>query len=146
MSTRYQEGGGAFSTDGKWVAYQSDVSGRYEVYVISSTGDGQSVQVSSGGGRAPKWGPLGTSLYYRVGRSIVRIQMADGRPIGEPERVFKGPTLDRGSTFSLSPDETKVLAVEVGEEAIRHEIRIITNFFDRIRKVAGPGSRQHSKP
>ncbi|MBK9187417.1 MAG: serine/threonine-protein kinase [Phycisphaerales bacterium] len=146
VNTRYREGGGAFSTDGKWVAYQSNISGRDEVYMISSTGDGQSVQVSSGGGRAPKWGPLGTSLYYRVGRSIMRIEMADGRPNGEPERVFKGPTLDRGSSFSLSPDETKVLAVEVGEEAILNEIRIITNFFDRIRKVAGPGSRQHSKP
>lgn len=146
VSTRYHEAAGVFSIDGKWVAYQSDISGRDEVYVIRSTGAGQPFQISSGGGRAPKWGPLGTSLYYRVGRSIVRVQMTDGRPKGEPEQVFKGPTLDRGSAFALSPDESRVLAVEIGEKAILDEIRIITNFFDRIRKVAGPGSRQESKP
>ncbi len=146
VKTHYREGQGAFSTDGKWVAYQSDISGRDEIYVIRSSGDGQPVQISSGGGRVPKWGPLGTSLYYRVGRSIVRIQMTDGRTKGEAERVFTGPMLDRGSTYSIVPDETKVLAVEIGEEAIRDEIRIITNFFDRIQKVAGPGSRQESKP
>ncbi|HEX2837777.1 MAG TPA: protein kinase [Phycisphaerales bacterium] len=146
VKTRYREGQGAFSTDGRWVAYQSDISGRDEIYVIQSSGDGQPVQVSSGGGRAPKWGPLGTSLYYRVGRSIVRIQMTDGRTRGEPERVFTGPILDRGSTYSILPDETKVLAVEIGVEAIRDEVRIITNFFERIREVAGPGSRQESNP
>ncbi|MGQ0627103.1 MAG: protein kinase domain-containing protein [Phycisphaerales bacterium] len=145
VKTRYDESAGAFSTDGRWVAYQSDISGRDEIYVIRSSGDEQPVQVSTGGGKDPKWGPLGTSLYYRVGRSIMRIQMADGRPKGEPERVFKGPTLGRGSTFSLSPDESRVLAVENGEKAIRNEIRIVTNFFDRIRKVAGPGSRQDSR-
>jgi hypothetical protein len=135
---------GAFSADGRFVAYVSDISGRDEIYVISSSDGGQPVQITTGGGQAPKWGPLGTSLYYRVGRSIMRIPMADGRPKDEPERVFKGPTLNGGRMYSLSPDETRLLAIETPEAAIRDEIRVITNFFDRVREVAGPGSRQEA--
>ncbi|MCC6426680.1 MAG: serine/threonine-protein kinase [Phycisphaerales bacterium] len=146
VQTRYDESGGVFSTNGKWVAYESNISGRDEIYVIRSTGDDQPVQVSFGGGKAPKWGPLGTLLYYRVGRSIVRIPMAEGRPKGDPERVFEGPTLERGHAYSLSPDETRLLAVEIAEESIGDEIRIISNFFERLREVAGPGSRQPSTP
>jgi len=141
VQTPYDEGEGVFSTDGKWVAYHSNISGRNEIYVIRSAGQDQPMQVSFGGGVAPKWGPLGTSLYYRVGRAIVRIPMADGRPKGDPERVFNGPKLMRGNSYSLSADETQLLAIEVAEESIGDEVRIITNFFDRIREVAGPGSR-----
>ena len=146
VRTRYDESNGVFSTDGKWVAYESNISGRDEIYVIGSAANGQPVQITFGGGLAPKWGPLGTSLYYRAGRSIVRIPMADGRPKGEPERVFKGPKLERGSSYSLSSDETRLLAIEIAEESIGNEVRIITNFFDHIREVAGPGSRQGPKP
>ncbi len=146
VQTRYDESNGVFSTDGKWVAYQSNISGRNEIYVIRSTGQDQPVQISFGGGNAPKWGPLGTSLYYRVGRAIVRIAIADGSPKGDPERVFKGPQLERGSSYSLSSDETRLLAIEIAEESIGNEVRIITNFFDRLREVAGPGSRQKSEP
>ncbi|MFZ4576522.1 MAG: TolB family protein, partial [Phycisphaerales bacterium] len=145
VQTRYDESNGAFSTDGKWVAYQSNISGRDEVYVIRSTGEGQPVQISFGGGHAPKWGPLGTSLYYRVGRGIVRIAITDGSPKGDPERVFKGPKLERGNAYSLSADEKQLLAVEVAEETIGTEVRVLTNFFDRLREVAGPGSRQSAK-
>ncbi len=145
VQTRYDESHGAFSTDGKWVAYESSISGRDEIYVIHSTGEGQPIQISFGGGNAPKWGPLGTSLYYRVGRGIVRIAIADGSPKGDPERVFKGPKLERGNSYSLSADEKQLLAIEVAEESIGDEVRIMTNFFDRLREVAGPGSRQKAE-
>jgi serine/threonine-protein kinase len=146
VQTRFDEKAGMFSNDGKWVAYESNISGRVEIYVISTTGDAQPVQISFGGGRAPKWGPLGTSLYYRTGRSIARIPMDKGRPAGDAQRVFAGPILERGQSYCLSPDEKQLLAVVVAEESIGREVRIITNFFDRLREVAGPGSRQSLKP
>jgi eukaryotic-like serine/threonine-protein kinase len=146
VETRYNEGEGAISTDGKWIAYTSDISGRKEVYIIPISGSGQPVQISVGGGNAPKWGPLGTALYYRNGRSILRNEMAEGRPTGQPMHVFKGPTLLSGSSYALSSDETRLLTVELDDEAIPDEIRIITNFFDTLRSVAGPGSRQKATP
>ena len=146
VSTRYEEEEGAISTDGRWVAFTSNISGRDEIYVIPISGAGQPVQISVGGGDTPKWGPMGTSLYYRVGRSIMRIEMDRGRPVGERSRAFEGPVLVGGASYALSPDETRLLAIEVADDAIPDEIRIITNFFDRLRRVAGPGSRQSASP
>ncbi len=146
VSTRYDEGEGAISTDGQWMAFTSNISGRDEIYVIPIAGAGQPVQISVGGGDSPKWGPMGTSLYYRVGRSIMRIEMDQGRPAGERSRVFEGPVLADSLSYALSPDETRLLAIEVADDAIPDEIRIITNFFETIREVAGPGSRQEPSP
>ncbi|MEQ8769892.1 MAG: protein kinase [Phycisphaerales bacterium] len=146
VSTRYDEGEGAISADGQWVAFTSNISGRDEIYVIPISGAGQPMQISQGGGTSPKWGPLGTSLYYRVGRSIMRIEMDQGRPVGERSRVFEGPVLADRLSYALSPDETRLLAIEVADDAIPDEIRIITNFFDTLRDVAGPGSRQEPSP
>jgi Tol biopolymer transport system component/predicted Ser/Thr protein kinase len=146
VSTRYDESNGAISTDGQWVAFTSNISGRDEIYVIPISGAGQPVQISVGGGDSPKWGPMGTSLYYRVGRSIMRIEMDQGRPAGERSRAFEGPVLVDRASYALSPDETRLLAIEVADDAIPDEIRIITNFFDTLRNVAGPGSRQEPSP
>ena len=146
VETSYNEGEGAISNDGNWIAYSSDISGIDEIYIIPISGSGQPIQVSVGGGNSPKWGPLGTTLYYRNGRSIMRNEVSDGRPTGQPLRVFEGPTLLAGSTYALSSDETRVLTVELDDEAIPEEIRIITNFFDTLRRVAGPGSRQEGLP
>jgi serine/threonine-protein kinase len=53
------------SHDGKWLAYVSDKSGPQEVYVRPLDGNGEEVQVSSGGGTEPIWSYSGTELYYR---------------------------------------------------------------------------------
>lgn len=146
VSTRYNEHDGAISTDGQWVAYTSNISGRDEIYVIPISGSGQPVQISVGGGDCPKWGPMGTALYYRAGRSILRIEIAHGRPASAPTRVFEGATLVHGASYALTPDESRILAIQLADDAIPDEIRIITNFFDTLRRVAGPGSRQEALP
>jgi eukaryotic-like serine/threonine-protein kinase len=63
---------GTFSADGKWVAYQSDESGRGEIYVVPFPGPGGKWQVSTGGGLVTLW-PPGKELFYLT---------ADGRVIG----------------------------------------------------------------
>jgi Tol biopolymer transport system component len=54
---------GAFSPDGTWIAYQSDQSGRFEVYIRPFSGSGSVIQVSTNGGSLPVWGPDGTELF-----------------------------------------------------------------------------------
>src|ERR1019366_6551897 len=56
LSTPFNETQGVFSPDGKWVAYQSNESGRSEVYVRPFPGPGGQWQVSTGGGGAPRGG------------------------------------------------------------------------------------------
>jgi dipeptidyl aminopeptidase/acylaminoacyl peptidase len=73
LITRFNQASGRFSPDAHWVAYQSNESGRMEVYVrpfsVNSTGTavekGGKWQISSGGGVQPRWRADGRELYYR---------------------------------------------------------------------------------
>ena len=55
---------GRFSPDGKWVAYQSNESGRVEIYVQAFPGPGGKWLVSTSGGHSPRWARSGSELYY----------------------------------------------------------------------------------
>jgi serine/threonine-protein kinase len=75
-----------FSPDGKWMAYESNESGRFEVYVRPFPGDGARIQVSDNGGSEPVWSRSGKSLYYRdmPGHIIeVKVTTDNGFSIGE---------------------------------------------------------------
>jgi hypothetical protein len=74
LKTNFNERSAHFSPDGRWVAYQSNESGRHEIYVrpfveptaSAATGDraGGQWQVSTAGGIYPRWRPDGKELYY----------------------------------------------------------------------------------
>ncbi len=131
----------SLSPDGRWVAFQKQAVGINEVFVVDLAGTLPPVQISRGGGDNPKWSNDGTSLTFRRARSVVSIGFADGRAVGEPETIFPAPRLDHGVGYDFSTDGTRMLAIQEDEGAIIDEIRVITNFFDEIRRVAGPGSR-----
>ncbi|MFM9837983.1 MAG: hypothetical protein ACKVOQ_06945, partial [Cyclobacteriaceae bacterium] len=64
LKTEFDERRAAFSPDGRWIAYQSDESGRNEVYVRPFPGPGGKWQVSAGGGTRPRWRADGKGLFY----------------------------------------------------------------------------------
>jgi hypothetical protein len=64
LQTEADEFGATMSPNGRWVAYVSDESGRYEVYVQSFPGGGGKRQVSTGGATAPRWRRDGQELFY----------------------------------------------------------------------------------
>ena len=66
LQTESSESDGRFSPDGRWIAYTSNESGRYEIYVRPLSGDAGSNrwQVSVAGGIGPRWRRDGKELYY----------------------------------------------------------------------------------
>ena len=64
LQTEANEYAGVVSPDGKWLAYASDESGRFEVYVQSFPGGGGKRQISTSGGLSPRW--AGKDLYYHA--------------------------------------------------------------------------------
>ena len=64
VQTSFEERDAQFSPDGKWIAYQSNESGRFEVYVQPFPGPGGKTQVSTGGGAQPRWQRDGRELFY----------------------------------------------------------------------------------
>ena len=83
LTTRYSEGWPAISPDGRWLAYQSDESGRMEVYVRAWPSLGSKVSVSQNGGTEPAWSRDGRELFYRSGGGaepkMVAASMVNGR-------------------------------------------------------------------
>jgi eukaryotic-like serine/threonine-protein kinase len=104
-------GGGRLSPDGRWVAYDSDESGRSEVYV-SSFPQGQSrVQISNSGGLDPKWSRGGREILYTAfnGRvTAVEIDASQGLRPGAPRPLFQLPE-GTGFTWDVSPDGERFL-------------------------------------
>jgi len=105
LKTPFREVYGAFSPDSRWVAYQSNVSGRPEIYIRpfvppnavapAGTSEGEQLQVSSAGGISPLWRADGKELYYLS-------------PAGAMMAVsinLKGSTIDLGAPVQLFPTQ-----------------------------------------
>jgi hypothetical protein len=70
LDSRFSERHPVFSPDGRWIAYASDESGRWEIFVRPYPGPGGRVQVSTDGGAEPLSSPDGTALFYRAGGKL----------------------------------------------------------------------------
>ncbi|MEJ2722673.1 MAG: hypothetical protein P8181_16275, partial [bacterium] len=60
----FAEEDAAISPDGEWLAYISDESGRFEIYVTDFPSGARRWQVSAGGGIRPEWSPVGDELFF----------------------------------------------------------------------------------
>ena len=73
----YTEDTARVSPDGRWLAYRSDRSGRFEVWVQPLTG-GAPARVSSNGGGQPVWSGNGRELFYREGTKMMTVRIKPG--------------------------------------------------------------------
>jgi Tol biopolymer transport system component len=99
----------AFSPDGRWVAYQSDESGRMEVFVISFPDLAVKRQISINGGRVPRWDPGGRTLYYLEGDRLMAVPVSSstGLRTGSGEVLFR----TTARVFDVAPDGKRFLLV-----------------------------------
>ena len=75
LRTPFNESAPRFSPDGRWLAYISDESGRYEIYVQPYPGPGGKWQISTEGGTEPVWNPNGRELFYRSGDKMMAVDI-----------------------------------------------------------------------
>ena len=141
VRTRFVEAFGQFSPDGKWLAYQSNESGRPEVYAQPFPGPGQKVKISVNGGAQMRWRRDGRELFY-LGRDrrlmAVPIRAAaDGYSleVGEPVPLFTAPVaeivpLSSGYclSYDVAPDGQQFLMTTVAEEPTIPPITVILNW------------------
>ena len=101
----------AISPSGHWLAYASDRSGRYEVYVEAFPAGGQRVQVSADGGEEPAWSHDGRALFYLSGNRLMRVGVRE-RPdldLDKPAAMFNVDAYLRANTYgpvsyAVAPD------------------------------------------
>ena len=134
LQTPFREGYAAFSPDGRWVAYESNESGRNEIYVrpfvapgaAPAAGGGQ-WQVSTAGGIYPRWGPDGRELYYlnpagalmAAPITVTGATFAPGAPIVLfPTRIVGGgEDTAQGRQYDVAPNGRFLINTELDSAA-----------------------------
>jgi Tol biopolymer transport system component len=142
LQTRFNEASGAFSPNGRWMAYASDESGRSEVYLRDVQQREQRWPVSVDGGSEPMWSRDGTSLYFRRGAQLLMATVVSGpndEPrVGQPVRLFEGPyqqdTSSGEANFDVGSGEKRFLMIQNAESARTHHMTVIFNWFEELRR------------
>jgi Tol biopolymer transport system component len=127
VSTPFEERDAQFSPDGTWIAYQSNESGRHEVYIQPFKGGRDRVRISANGGVQARWRPDGRELFYlTLDGQLMAVPIAsadDGRLLrpGAPVALFQtrlgaiqGVALH---SYVVAPDGQRVLLDAVVEQA-----------------------------
>jgi Tol biopolymer transport system component len=139
VASPFDERDGQFSPDGRWIAYQSDASGRWDVYVQAFPGGGVRTQVSASGGAQPRWSPDGRELFYvsldsRLMSTPVKAASSGRLEIGAPRVLFSvqiGPVGNQGGNrqqYAVAPDGQRFLMNTVIEPPVAAPLTVILNW------------------
>ncbi len=90
LATPAYEGSPMISPDGRRLAYVTDVTGQYEIWVRDFPSMTNAQRVSSGLGTDPLWSRDGSELFFRRRDRIMRVDASRGFPAPEPEELFRG--------------------------------------------------------
>ena len=107
--------GGQFSPDGKWVAYQSDESGRNEIYLQPFPGPGERIPLSAGGGTDVRWGRQTAEVFYiaadrRLTAVPVHIAANGALSLDSPKPLFHVSAIQAlGLAYTVSADGQRFL-------------------------------------
>jgi Tol biopolymer transport system component len=149
IATPYDEEAIALSPDGRWLAYESNETGRTEIFIrpFPDTEAGKR-QLSNGGGVAPLWARDGRELFYvSANRDMMAVAVgSDGRELrlGQPQPLFAVPD-ELYFTFrefytphDVGPDGRFVMARKVESPAgIESPLIVVENWFEELKEKVG---------
>jgi serine/threonine protein kinase len=128
-TTPFYEQSPRFSPDGHWVAYESNASGRPEVYVRPLEGSELASRISKDGGSRPRWRPDGKVLFFLGPRGrVMAVAMRGGASTAAPSMLFQFADL---VDFEPAGDGSRFL-VQIEEGAADPPVHILTNWPARL--------------
>jgi Tol biopolymer transport system component len=140
VESPFFDGQGVFSPDGRWVAYVSQQSGRFEIYVTAFPAGGARWQISANTGSQPRWSSDGRSLYFvTLGGELMEASV-DGRSAQfvvkdvKPRfavNLFVGPRISWG--YDVAADGKRFLVNSAGQ-AEKPRVIVISNWDAALRK------------
>jgi Tol biopolymer transport system component len=138
LQTEFNEEDGAFSPDGKWIAYASDESGRYEVYVQTFPASGAKWQISKGGGTHPKWRGDGKELFYLGGiaRTMMAVEVKAGATFqaGNPQPLFETRVPSPTVRYAVTRDGQRFLVPASITETGPTPVTVVINWMAGIKR------------
>ncbi len=151
LHTEHSELNAVLAPDGRYVAYQSNDSGRWEIYVRPFPDvDTARWTISPDDGEDPRWSSDGQWIFYRSSGKIVRVAVsAKGRfSAGPPQLVFdarlpvtgQAPQayVFRRRSYDVAPDNSRVIVLQEDALAARdrapREIVVVTNWVSQLSR------------
>jgi eukaryotic-like serine/threonine-protein kinase len=148
LQTPFNESVPRFSPDRRWLAYVSDESGRWEIYVQPFPGPGGKWQISTDGGTEPTWNPNGRELFYRTGDKMMAVDITTqpGFAAGKPRMLFEGhyvPTPGTNSNYDVSADGQRFLMLKASESvgSAPTQINVVLNWFEELKQKVPTGKK-----
>ena len=140
----FDERNAELSPDGRWMAYQSDESGQFEIYVRPFPNvDDDRVPVSNAGGFQPLWSRDGRELFYLEGNPLMSAAVQPDGPVFSVYRrtplldwpYFAAPLIRR--TYDVSVDGQRFLALRpLGSDgAARSQIIVVQDWFEELKRL-----------
>jgi len=146
VQTPFTDRNGVVSSDGRWLAYESDSSGRFEIYVrpFPDTGSGQR-QVSTAGGTRALWAHSGRELFFMgLDGALMRVAVeakggawSAGTPAKLLEPKYFGTGSSPGRTYDISPDGQKFLMIKQGssDQAPPPQIVVVQHWTEELKRL-----------
>jgi serine/threonine-protein kinase len=153
VQTPSEEYNAAISPDGRWLAYQSNSSGVFEVYVrpFPDVANGQWL-VSTAGGTEPLWAPDGRELFYRAPKgAVMRVSIAPRATwtAGTPTQLFEAGSYALGGsgdfasysarTYDVSPDGRRFLMIKNSDAPAQastpQRIIVVQNWVQELKRL-----------
>ena len=140
LQTSFNELNPRFSSDGGWVAYESDETGSPEVYVQPFQGPGRKERISSDGGTQPLWARKGHELFYRNGDAIMAVTIATSPTFspGVPRLLFRRSLrVAPLYPYDVAPDG-RFLMIQPLPPPVLGPLTVVLNWFEEL-KAKAPG-------
>ena len=143
VATTYSERDPMISRDGRWLAYSSNETGRYEVYVVPFPNTKAAKwPITSGGGSEPVWAHNGRELFYRAANgNLVAVQFS-GSPTfstSGSKVLFNAGEYFIGAShrfYDVSRDDQRFLMVRARSGSPSQNIFVVENWFEELKDKA----------
>jgi serine/threonine-protein kinase len=146
LHAQFNETAPAFSPDSRWLAYASDETGRYDIYVRPYPGPGGKWQISTEGGTEPVWAHDG-EIFYRQGNKMMAVETKTQPAFsaGNPKVLFEGQYVSSLVTmpnYDVSRDGQRFLMLKASEqEQARTQINVVQNWFEELKRRVPTGTK-----
>jgi len=144
LQTPADERSPSFSPDGRWMAYSSDESGTFQVYVRAFPDKGGKWQITNSGGAYPEWSRNGHELFFETvdNHIMVAAYAVKGDSfVADKPRLWSEKQIGGNITYKnvdLAPDGKRIVALMQAETAERQKAQthviFLENFFDEVRR------------
>jgi Tol biopolymer transport system component len=145
LQSAYQNDHASVSPNGRWIAYESNVSGRNEIYVQRYPESGSRQLISTGGGRFPVWSRDGSELFFtQGGKQMLAVPVRSGTTFdaGPPKVLFEfamgAAPLGNARPYDIARDGRFLIIGNGGAETGRPtepSIIVVQNWFEELKRL-----------